>query len=330
MDPTLAAIVCVLAVLIATGVVARTRQTLRQQGDRHRAMAIERGLGPAEVEQLEHLAGLLPETKLADLLISPIRYNRAISRYLNELRAGSTSSARYFGIVLELTRLRRKVHPPGNLLRFLHSTRELPEGEDVALARAGRSAHHRATIWSVNEDHFELRLADSFGVRGLQGETEIAIELLRPGQGIYRIEAPVRVLESDPRPTLRLEHSERIHIENRREYVRERSGARVAVTPDSDSTPIEAALQDLSGGGLSFSLARPLPQGAGCDISLWLDPTRVGEVIEARAIVLRRDGSRGDWDHHCRWDQLAEEDREAVIRFVFGLQRQRIRSAKQV
>lgn len=301
-------------------------------GDRHKAMAVERGLTVSDVKQLEHLARLLHDTTLADLLISPIRYNRAVARYLTNLRTGSTSSARYFGIVVELTRLRRKVHPPGNIMRFLHSSRELPEGEQVLVAPKGAKFGREGAVWSVNEDHFEVRLGDSFALRGMHPGVEIELELNRPGQGLYKVKTTIRKVEAEPRPVVRLEHTEHIAVENRREHLRERKASPIFVTslaPGAPDEPFEATLQDISGGGLSFLLNESVPEGTSVRITLALGLSEA-PPIKAHASILRgEDTPNGQFSYFAQWDDsLAEDEREAIIRYVFGLQRRRIRTAR--
>ncbi len=323
----LAAIVTSLAVLAATGVVAHTRRELQRYSERHRAMAVERGLTVADVRQLEHLARMVADTTLADLMISPIRYSRAVSRYVNRLKARKTPETVYFGVIVELTRLRRKVHPPGKLLRFLYSTRELPEGEEVTLAPTDRNMVRTGAIWSVNEDHFDIRLIDALGMRLFRPGAEVIMELNRPGQGMYRLRTTVRKCEVEPRPIVRLEHAERVSVENRREHLRERTETSIFITPATDNRPIEATLQDISGGGLSFILPRPLKPDTECRITLMLGDGE--ETLEASCVVLRReDLDDGMWHHVGVWDGLEDDAREDIVRYVFTLHRDRIRTSK--
>ncbi len=330
MDPTLAAIVTSLAVLAATGVVAHTRRELERYSERHRAMAVERGLTSEDVRQLEHLARMVADTSLADLMISPIRYSRAVSRYVNRLKARKTPDAVYFGLIIELTRLRRKVHPPGKLLRFLYSTRELPEGEEVTMTPTDRNMARTGAIWAVNEDHFDIRLVDALGMRLFRPGAEVVMELNRPGQGLYRVRTTIRKVETEPRPIIRLEHAERVQVENRREHLRERSENTIFITPVTDNQACQATLQDISGGGLSFVLERPLKPDTECQVTLVL-PQSDKPPLKAAAIMLRReDLGNGMWHHVGVWDDLPDETRENIIRYVFGLHRDRIRAAKGV
>ncbi|MFT5430790.1 MAG: hypothetical protein ACI9OJ_001468 [Myxococcota bacterium] len=332
MDPTLAAFVTTVAVFTSASIVARTRRAANRSAERHRFMAVERGLGSPEVSQLEHLTRMLPETTLADLMISPIRFDRAVAQYVRKLRSASSGSARYFGLIAELTRLRRKVHPPGSTLRFLHSSRELPDGEQTRGYIKSSSEQFAATVWSVNEDHFELRPDDPELVDRIGPDERIQLELTRPGQGRFRLEARVRMTSTDPSPRIRLEHTEDIVLANRREFVRERRTTPIYVTPIGESDPVEAGLVDIGGGGLAFVSKRSLINSSGtatrAEIYLALDDN-ASPPLKLPAVMLRAvEDENGKFQHSCRWDGVNDETRELIIRFVFGLQRRRIRAAK--
>ena len=364
MDPTFAALITTVAVFTSVSVVLRSKRTSFRSAERHQAMAIERGLGGPEVKQLLHLTRMVQETTLADLLISPIRFDRAVARYVRKLRSGSNSPARYFGLVAELTRLRRKVHPAGASLRFLHSTRELPEGEQTRGHVVGTDEEFEATVWAVNEDHFELRPSDPSLVERLKPDERLRLELTRPGQGRFRLEARIRGVEDNPSPRIRLEHTEDIVLANRREFLRERRTTPIHVTPQGCREPVEASLIDIGGGGLAFIAARSLQQNPGepthAEVFLTLDddttpPLRLPAIIlrvEQEPLLDKSNPSqmaadqtspeptgkaatprnprprRQPYLHSCRWDDVDGETRELIIRFVFGLQRRRIRAAK--
>jgi hypothetical protein len=335
-DPTLAAIVTVLSVLAASGVIAHARKTLDRYSDRHRAMALERGLSGPEIRQLEQLSRLVSDTTLADLLISPIRFSRCTARELARLRAANTTDARFYDIVDELTRLRRRIHPPGKMLRFLYSTREMPEGEEMSVSVGGspgagvgeETPERRAVVWTVNEDYFELRLLDALTTRGFSPGARVALELNRTGQGRYTMTGQVRKVQDEPRPVVRIEHTDRIKIANRRAHLRESHASTIFVRHESDRAPFEAKLLDLSGGGLSFALGRPLSAGSRVEVTLVLRDSDV-PPIRMEATVLRRDEiGNGYWSHTGTWLDLPEETRESLIRYVFGLHRNRIKEAK--
>ena len=319
----------VFVTLGASAWVAHVARRLERHKARHRQMAGERGLGAEEIEKLEHLALLLDDTTLSDLLLSPVHYSRAVEHYVETLRESSdTNSAQYYGLILELTRLRRRVHPPGNMLRFIHSTRELPEGEDVTLCVEGHGIQRRGVTWAVNEDHIDIRLPDRLSARGFKAGTPLTLTLSRSGQGLYHFRTIVRsVASTDKQPSLRIDHSLELAIETQREQVRADEPLDVWIQPETDTQRMRVALTTLSGGGLSFHLAQPLPTDLRVDIWLTLDDPENPE-FQATARVLRRETHDTDWEIHCRWETLAEEHREAIKRHVLAIQHGQIRTVQ--
>lgn len=356
-----------------------------------KALAEDRGLTLLEIAQLEHLARTAGEG-VSDLIISPRRYDESVSRYVKHLRSRRLSGSEYFGVIVELTRLRRRIHPPGSLLRPLISTRELPEGTDVVAtlvlsgSKGVASEQHEAVVWSVNEDHFDLRIdswvpptensngSESLGHSDGPGShregTEIrtpasvVLSFTRPGHGVYRLETAVRAYVDAPRPILRLEHTATLVRENRREHVRESVATALLVTPigghtpstlsvvggtgsksssgRDDRDPVRATLADISGGGLSFLIdggddtpstgGRP-PQPrleAGQLVRIFMplgdDPDRAPIMVLAKVLRVEKVGRR----LRCQgeWESLRAGERDAIIRYVFELQRGRIKSER--
>ena len=128
---------------------------------------------------------------------------------------------------------------------------------------------------------------------------------------------------------IRLEHSTKIAIENRREHLRERTSTPVFVTPESESSPIQASLQDISGGGLAFIAADPMEAGTPAEVMVALGQSRE-RPVKARAVVLRTEQTPDlQWRHFCRWEEMPEDTGEAIVRYVFSLQRRRIRGVAE-
>ncbi len=341
-----------------------------------KALAEDRGLTLLEIAQLSHLARNGDEG-VSELIVSPRRYDAAVMRYVKHLRSRSLSGSEYFGVIVEMTRLRRRVHPPGSLLRPLISTRELPEGTDVVatLVMMGRqspaSEQHEALVWSVNEDHFDLRI-DSWMPpkenstvpaaegRAPHGDSPIGPEVLppasvvlsftRPGHGVYRLETAVRAYVEAPRPILRLEHTATLIRESRRDHLREAVVTSLLVTPIGGSgslslslvgssearpprgreerDPVRATLADISGGGLSFLVDGGIDSGQLVRIFMPLgdDPDRAPIMVLAKVRRVEKVGRQ----LRCQgeWESLRAGERDAIVRYVFELQRGRIKSER--
>ncbi len=290
-----------------------------------RGVAEERGLGPAEIAQLEHLGRYADHASLSDLLISPIRYDRAVAAYVADLRRQERSPAHYFGIIVELTRLRRRVHPPGQLLRWLVSTRELPEAADIQASAGAWSAS--GVVWSVNEDHIDLRLGGDAPPECVEPQSPLNLRLSLPGHGVYEFTCLVRGVTPSHKGVVRVEHSQELARDNRREFLREPISTPVFVTPEGASAPLRATLRDLSGGGLSFVTDTELTAGECVKIMLPLEESE-GRPLLLWATALRCDPEDGGFRVQGAWHELTTEQREAIIRSVWDLQRLRIRRVK--
>ena len=327
MDPTLTSLVVGVVGLSIGAVLSFGRRTSSRSVEREHALARERGLGDAELHQLEHLTRFRPDATLADLLISPLRFDQAAAAYVTDLRRQNLGPSPYFAIVIELTRLRRRVHPPGNVLRALVSTRDLPEGIDVVLAANGSTAD--GMVWSVNEDHFDLRVEDAGMLSALRAGGAVTVELSRPGQGVYEFSAAVRATTPLPKPVLRFEHTDALTRTNRREFVRESASVPLIVTPHGQREPLAAVLRDLSGGGLSFSVDESLPAGERVRVMLPLgDAEAPPRFLEATILRTEVEPETGRLRAIGQWTRLDSDSREAIVRFVFALQRRRVRTAR--
>ena len=198
--PTLTATISALIVLAAVAARTSSRSRSARKAAELHTMALERGLGTNEIQQLEDLSRLLQHSTMLDLLVSPQRFNIAAARYIDQVRSNGATEAQYFGHILEITRLRRRVHPPQHILRHLDTTRELREGLSVDVVIGG--AQVEAVIWTVNEDHIDLRFRNAVNavptmslicrVPGVLGVTQLFASAVRcvtdPSRNIVRVE----------------------------------------------------------------------------------------------------------------------------------------------
>ena len=206
-EPTLTAIIIALIVLAAAAVTAHSRSRSDLHTANVRTMALERGLGAKEIHQLEHLSRLIPHSSMVDLLVSPQRFNLAAARYVDMVKAAGATDAQYFGHILELTRLRRRVHPPKNILRYLDTTREMPEGVAVTIACNGTIS--QGVIWSVNEDHIDIRM-DSNAL--VTASTQLCCRMSGVLGTQYQFVSTLRSVVDSHRFIVRIEHAEQLQM----------------------------------------------------------------------------------------------------------------------
>ncbi len=207
MEPMLAAILTTIAVLTTAGVLVHARAVRDQQRSRHRRMALDRGLSHTQVLQLEHLADGLTNATVSDLVLSPARYNAAVRRYLESLTTTDLTTPQYHRVIHQLTRLRRRIHPPSLVAKPIQTSRELPEGVDVAVRRRDSPAAYRGNIWGVDEDHFAVQLPVCPAPRTFVPGTPVTVRITRPNATILEIRTVVRRIESGRRTVVHLEHA---------------------------------------------------------------------------------------------------------------------------
>ena len=212
MELTLTAICLPLIALASAAAVAHSRGRVEVQEANIRSIAMERGLDTSEIKQLEHLTDLVPGSSLVDLLLSPRRFNAASARYLEKVRAANPSEAQYFGRILELTRLRRRIHPPRSIVRRLDTTRELTDSLAITI-KNDRGIVASGLIWSVNEDHIDIRLAANTPA-ALVGQ-RITCQLDAALGATYIFESELRTVTDATRHIVRIEHARSIRREDK-------------------------------------------------------------------------------------------------------------------
>ena len=206
MEPIIAAVMTTLAVLSATAVLSHARQSRERRTVQHRRMALERGLSHYQVLQIEHLSNGLNNATVTDLVLSPTRYNEAVQRYLESLTTTRLTTPEYDRIVHQLTRLRRRVHPPRLTGTPLQTSRQLPEGIDLFVQRNDNRTQHRACVWGVDEDHFALRFVDAPDPGTFRPNTPVTVSIVRPNSTAVVIRTVVRRQEYGQHAVLHLEH----------------------------------------------------------------------------------------------------------------------------
>jgi hypothetical protein len=205
---TLTAICLALIALATAAAIALSRGRSEARDANIRAIAQERGLGDIEIRQLEHLSRLLSCSSIVELLLSPRRFNVASACYLDSLRASNPTEAQYFGLILELTRLRRRIHPPKSLVRRLDTTRELSEGISVSITYAeGRLS---GFLWAVNEDHLDIRLQAA--TPDLVTGENLTCRIDGTLATAYDFETNVRSITDAHRGIIRIEHAHTVNF----------------------------------------------------------------------------------------------------------------------
>ena len=88
---------------------------------------------------------------------------------------------------------------------------------------------------------------------------------------------------------------------------------------------------EISGSGLSFISDVPLPENGYAEFRLMLPVFPYPNIpVLCRVVrnVKREEGSRVDWEIACKFLAINDSDRDLLVQYIFGRERERIRSGK--
>jgi len=172
--------------------------------------------------------------------------------------------------------------------------------------------HIPVRVYERGGDYLTLVLMLDAGDELAQDVVEpLLLEYVSP-RGLVRFRGQAVLQERD---LVRFDVSAAPEVTQRREFVRVASAEKVEVA-NQHGDAIGAYAIDVSGGGMLVSGAESLPLGAYVRFSLNLGPGT--EPIEGNAQVVRAadEGRRA-----LVFDQIAQDDRQRLIHFVFERQR---------
>ncbi len=88
---------------------------------------------------------------------------------------------------------------------------------------------------------------------------------------------------------------------------------------------------EISGSGLSFVSDVPLPENGYAEFRLMLPVFPYPNIpVLCRVVrnVKREEDSRVDWEIACKFLAINDSDRDLLVQYIFGRERERIRSEK--
>lgn len=198
-----------------------------------------------------------------------------------------------------------------------------------------RTVQCTAVVTEVGNKTFDTGLPQRHGVRIPIEVDQLTVSLTMP-DAIYTLRCPV-VVRNEEGLTLAFPPSDQVQRVQRRQFVRVPTNLPCAVEPCLDEEkgefgpPIQAELQDISGGGCSVLM--PAEFKRGILLRLTMDLPEEGEVIlygrVMRASTLHtRKGVR--YSLGLDFGKMDESLRSRLIRYVFALQREIARKNKLI
>jgi c-di-GMP-binding flagellar brake protein YcgR len=261
-------------------------------------------------------------------------FELCIEREIDRLKNKNLSSKEISDECNVLSNIRKKLGY--NYLPFEHpivSTRNIEIGQKVSIVLvANKTSSIRAMV--IMNPEQSLRIQVEHGQSDLpafyQGQ-QIAIAFARQGDGLYAIELKVLSFDSDTL-VLELQHTREMKRNQLRQFVRIEVNLPMKVRilqamSEEDKSLVgkqfEAKMVDISGGGLSFILNRPLTPGQLICMNFMLSTVsfngQTGKVLKISLIDVK---SATTYRHHITFLDIDTPSREKIIKFVFEKQRQ--------
>jgi c-di-GMP-binding flagellar brake protein YcgR len=224
-----------------------------------------------------------------------------------------------------------------NFLPFEHplvSSRNIEIGQSVSVfSNVNKQPSQAIHAIVVMNQQFALRLKIECKPEEIpayrQGEMLI-VAFARQGDGIYGFD--MSVLSFDGGSNLELQHTFAMKRNQLRQFVRIEVNlplkVRVVQTINEDDKPLqgkqfEAKLVDISGGGLSFLLDRPLVPGEVVSMNFHLNSVVLsGQTGRILKVSLIEGKTSTTYRHHIAFIDIGQTLREKIVKYVFEKQRQ--------
>ncbi len=317
----------------------RTRQKTHQD-KRELAEAIfkeyveKAELTPNEVSRLKQLA---IHSNLNDLNIifqSIAIFEICIEKEIELLRQKNLSSKDLADECNQLSNIRKKLGY--NYLPFEHpiaSTRNIEIGQKITLlSGTNKYLSLRALVIMNPEQCLRVQIE-----QGQQDDSvfhpgqQVTIAFARQGDGLYAIDTKVLSFDRDSL-IVELSHTREMKRNQLRQFVRIEINLPVKVrilqaVSDDDKALVgkqfEAKMVDISGGGISFFLNKPLVPGQLISMNFQLSTAafngQTGKILKVSLIDVK---STTMYRHHVTFLDIDTPSREKIIKFVFEKQRQ--------
>lgn len=189
---------------------------------------------------------------------------------------------------------------------------------------------------SLREYPTQIEDVDQTGVVVLAPMEGREYRLLNPGQDVavhfreegrgYLFDAPVLEVRASQPPVMVLARPRAVYPYERREYYRLATrlipDAAVLLGPEGEPVrPVVATVLDISGGGLQFASADPLPPGARVRFALSLDEAGPPVTVLARVLSIEEpQEGRELFRFHAKFEDLLNRERDRIVRYVFQQQ----------
>lgn len=338
---TLALLIAIFAVLFMIAVLLeamRRRATARRKEEAQwvtmREIASEKGIPDACWDALEGLIRRWAPENPLQAATSRHHFDRCVQQQMDSFMEGDSDEFENAGALLREAR----VYLGLDYIPFgqrIHSTCELYEGQQLWLAKAGKTEPHwmRFSVRAITEAHFIAAPAEKavFLAAGFAKDQALQCRLWREDDARYSLEAKVGAVTASP-PSLSFQHTSDLKRKQAREHFRIRfdESATVGVlsAPSDGSTDgihlrpevtqLSGQITSLSAGGLALVIQQALPKQVFLRIKLCFPDD---EPIKVEARIVSTATITGDRVMvRAAYIGIDDETRDTIARYVLKRQ----------
>lgn len=287
-----------------------------------------------EILRLRQIAAHGNITDINAIFQSIAIFEIGIEKEIELLNGKKLSSKEMIDECMILSNIRKKLGY--NYLPFEHpivSTRNIEIGQKISLlCGSNKSTSYRALVIMNFEPYLRIQIERGMeDVPAFHPGHQVAIAFARQGDGLYAIEMRVLSFDKDSQ-IVELQHTREMKRNQLRQFVRIEVNLPLKIrilqaVSDDDKLLVgkqfEGKIVDISGGGLSFILNRPLVPGGLININFQLSTVafngQTGKILKVSLIDVK---SASMYRHHVSFLDMDTPSREKIIKFVFDKQRQ--------
>lgn len=313
----------------------RTHQDKRQLSEAIFKEYVEKAeLTPNEISRLKQLVSH-SNLNDPDIIFQSIAiFEICIEKELELLKLKNLSARDLADECNQLSNIRKKLGY--NYLPFEHpiaSTRNIEIGQKVTLLSGTNKYVSLRALVIMNPEQC-LRVQIEHGQQDdpvFHPGQQVTIAFARQGDGLYAIDTKVLSYDQDSL-VIELSHTREMKRNQLRQFVRIEINLPVkvrilqAVSEDDKALvgkQFEAKMVDISGGGISFFLNKPLVPGQLISMNFQLTNAafngQTGKILKVSLIDVK---STTMYRHHVTFLDIDTPSREKIIKFVFEKQRQ--------
>lgn len=305
------------------------QRKLLEQSTRLKNMLQKCRITPEENSCIEKLSALTDNNDMIAVVENPDIFEQCVDKMLNNTTGQSAETIDLTASLIST--IRQKIgFNVYSIDRPLFSTRAIPTGQVCSIFGGASNKEplvKNAVVITNNERSMKLKLPNN-DIASVKEhlETTLRIAFSRPNDGYYGAE--VAVIGTPRSGFIETGHTIQIKRSQLRKFVRLGATIPVKVRMIKPSygiqpslppgQPIETNMIDISGGGISFTYAKPLNPGDLVSLNFSLGSTKIsGLQAQVLRITEKIANEQKKFYHHVTFKQVEPTLQEKIVRFIF-------------